>query len=199
MTDSTPATSPAATQGRARAYVFRIVLAYAFFAGLWILLSDKMVGWLFTDPAQIIVASTIKGWLFVAVTSLLLYGLILRLFDRALTMSRREFEAQTEKARIQQLLDALVERSSDSIFAKDMEGRYLLFNPETARIIGKTAEQALGQDDAALFPAQAEMIRTNDRRVMAENKINTYEETLSTVDGERTYLATKGPLRDGEG
>ena len=54
----------------------RIVLVYAALAGLWILLSDQVVSWLFSDPVQIILASTIKGWLFVAVTSLLLYGLI---------------------------------------------------------------------------------------------------------------------------
>ena len=54
----------------------RIVLVYAALAGLWILLSDQVVSWLFGDPVQIILASTIKGWLFVAVTSLLLYGLI---------------------------------------------------------------------------------------------------------------------------
>ena len=55
---------------------YRIVLIYAVFASLWILLSDKIVAWLFSDPAQIILASTLKGWIFVAVTSLLLYQLL---------------------------------------------------------------------------------------------------------------------------
>jgi PAS domain S-box-containing protein len=59
--------------------IYRIVLIYAVFASLWILLSDKIVVWLFTDPAQISLASTLKGWLFVAVTSLLLYKLLQRL------------------------------------------------------------------------------------------------------------------------
>ncbi|MDD3813645.1 MAG: PAS domain S-box protein [Desulfocapsaceae bacterium] len=59
--------------------IYRIVLIYAVFASLWILLSDKIVLWLFTDPAQIILASTLKGWLFVAITSLLLYKLLQRL------------------------------------------------------------------------------------------------------------------------
>jgi len=49
----------------------RIVAVYAAFAGLWIWLSDATVAWLFADPAQITRISTIKGWLFVAVTSLL--------------------------------------------------------------------------------------------------------------------------------
>jgi len=200
MTDSIPAGLPAAVHGRSPANVLRIVLAYAVFAGLWILVSDKAVGWLFSDPARIILASTIKGWLFVAVTSLLLYGLIRRLLDQALSMSRRELDAQTEKARALQLLDAIVESSTDAIFAKDLEGRYLMVNRETARVLGKTPEQILGHDDSAIFPVQqAAAIRANDRRVIAENRTDSNEETLTTADGEVTYLTTKGPLRDAAG
>jgi len=193
--------SPIAGSGmQATAATLRLVLIYAVFAGLWILLSDRALVWLYSDPAQIVVASTLKGWLFVAVTSLLLYRLIRRLLDQALTVFRRELEAQTERADALQLLATIAENSSDAIFAKDLEGRYLLFNRENARVTGKTAAQALGGDDSALFPLeQAKMIRANDGRVIAENQINTYEETLATVDGERTYLATKGPLRDRDG
>ena len=38
-----------------------IALAYAIFASMWILLSDNVVAWLFSDPAQITLVSTIKG------------------------------------------------------------------------------------------------------------------------------------------
>ncbi|MDZ4252425.1 MAG: PAS domain-containing protein [Sulfuritalea sp.] len=184
----------------AGAVALKVVLVYAVFAGLWILLSDKALGWLFSDPTQLVLASTMKGWLFVAVTSLLLFGFIRRRFDQALALSRREAEAQAEKARALQLLAAIADNSSDAIFAKDLEGRYLLCNRETARVFGKTAEEALGRDDTVLFPPeQAALIRANDRRVIDENRINSYEETLSTADGERGYLATKGPLRDDDG
>lgn len=43
------------------------------------------------------------------------------------------------------------------------------------------------------------MIRANDRRVIAEACLHSYEETLSTTDGERSFLTTKGPLHDGAG
>ena len=178
----------------------RLALIYASFAGLWIVLSDKAVAWLFPDPDRLFVASTLKGWLFVAVTSLLLYGLVRRLLQQALEWSRREQEARVEGLRNQQLLAAIVDASTDAIFAKDLEGRYLIFSRGAARIIDKPAEDVPGCDDTALFPLeQAAMIRANDRRVIAENRIKTYEETLSTANGVRTFLATKGPLRDGEG
>ena len=54
----------------------RLVFVYAVFASLWILFSDKAVVSLFRDPADIALASTFKGWLFVAVTSGLLYVLL---------------------------------------------------------------------------------------------------------------------------
>ncbi len=59
--------------------IYRIVLTYAVFASLWILLSDKVVAWLFNDPSLITLAATLKGWLFVGITSLLLYRLLRRL------------------------------------------------------------------------------------------------------------------------
>jgi|GEM_PF-6503561 len=58
--------------------IARIVLLYALFAALWILLSDAAVAWLFPGPANLQVASTLKGLAFVAVTAVLLFFLILR-------------------------------------------------------------------------------------------------------------------------
>lgn len=192
--------APATGAARASGDALRVVLLYAAFAGLWILFSDQGLAWIYSDAEQLVRASTAKGWLFVVVTAMLLYGLIRRLLDQTLAASRREIAAQAERARALQLLATIADNSTDAIFAKDLDGRYLVFNRETARLVGKTMEQALGSDDGALFPpAQAAMIRDNDRRVVAENCIRKYEEVLDTVDGRRRFVATKGPLRDGDG
>jgi diguanylate cyclase (GGDEF)-like protein/PAS domain S-box-containing protein len=178
----------------------KLVLVYAIFACLWILFSDKAVAWSFSDPAMITLASMIKGWLFVVVTSLLLFSLIRRLLKQVIAASGSALEAQMERTRAIQLLASIADSSPDVIFAKDLEGRYLLINRETARVMGKTAKQALGFDDVTLFPSrQAERIRADDRRVIDENRTDTREETLFTADGERTYMAIKGPLRNEHG
>ena len=200
--DPKPGGATAATNGMqaAGAVALRIVLAYAMFAGLWILLSDKAVGWLFDDPAQLVLASTIKGWLFVAVTSLLLFGFIRNRFDQAIAMSRREIEAQTEKARALQLLDAIVDSSTDAIFAKDVDDRFLLFSRGATRLTGKRAEDVLGRDETAVFPPEiARQVIADNRRVMAENRVITFEDDAITMEGRRTFLTTKGPLHDADG
>jgi cytochrome b561 len=60
-----------------------IVLTYAALASVWILLSDQAMAWLFSDPEAILLTSTLKGWLFVLVTSLLLFGVLRRLVNAA--------------------------------------------------------------------------------------------------------------------
>ncbi len=178
----------------------RVVLVYAIFAGLWILLSDTAVAWLFADPAQITLASTIKGWLFVAVTSLLLYALIRRYAGQIVAASRREVAALKKQSRTFELLSAVVDNSTSAIFAKDHDGRYLLANREAARAMGQPVAAIVGKRDEEFLPVeQAEALRANDRRAIEENRIHTCEERVVTVDGERLFVATKGPLRDGDG
>ncbi|MBI2746842.1 MAG: EAL domain-containing protein [Burkholderiales bacterium] len=71
-----PAPPPPGPQFDTRRGVLGVVLLYASFATLWILLSDRVVEWLFRDAEAIMLASIFKGWFFVAVTSALLYWLL---------------------------------------------------------------------------------------------------------------------------
>ena len=177
-----------------------MALVYAAFAGVWILLSDRAMGLLFSDPETLVEASMVKGWAFVVVTTLLLYVLVHRLVAQLKAASRRERAEADEKQRATQLLAAIVKSSSDAIFAKDEQGRYLLVNSVAAHYMGKPADELLGRDDHALFPAaQAALIRSIDRRVFASGQLETNEERLETAEGERVFLATKGPLRDTRG
>ncbi len=59
-----------------RTGIAALVLGYAALSALWVLASDRAVEWLLADTAQMGVAHTLKGWVFVAITSLLLYLLL---------------------------------------------------------------------------------------------------------------------------
>ncbi|BCK88093.1 hypothetical protein MIZ01_1894 [Sideroxyarcus emersonii] len=303
------------------ASILKIVLIYAIFAGLWILFSDRLTEWIFADGAALKVAQTLKGWLFVAITSLLLYFLLKRLTvapghapipvvhtglinwprwqlylfaavvtlltllirqhiaisfaDRPLLIlfmfpiiasaalgglgpgmlatliavaaedyfavppldsfavkslqdmlqlglllangllvsllsallhearyrsdrDRQNAEANlAEKMHALKLLDAISEGSTDAIFVKDSEGRYLLFNQAAAHFVGRSVQEVLGKDDTAIFPSdQATFIRQSDREVMQGNQVTTFQETLETRNGKSFFLTTKGPLHD---
>ena len=67
---------PAKTATRRVRTAGGIVLLYALFSAAWIAGSDRLLGLLFRDPDQLARIGTLKGMLFIAVTSLLLYLLI---------------------------------------------------------------------------------------------------------------------------
>jgi PAS domain S-box-containing protein len=46
----------------------------------------------------------------------------------------------------------IVEGTTDSVFAKDLEGRYLMINSAAARILGMPKGEIVGKDDAQLLP-----------------------------------------------
>ncbi len=176
-----------------------VVLVYAVVASLWILLSDRLMGLLFTDSASLVKVSLIKGWFFVAVTALLLYALVRRLVGRISEAHLREIEALQSRQDTFNLLTAIVENSDDAIFAKDRDGRYLLFNEAACRYVGKSARDVVGRDDRDIFPPdQAEILMDIGRRVLATGRTETNEETLDTALGRRSFMATKGPLRDAD-
>ncbi|MBI3140515.1 MAG: PAS domain S-box protein [Rhodocyclales bacterium] len=54
----------------------RVALAYVLLAGLWILVSDWLLGSLIADPKRLLVVSSWKGLGFVLVTGLMLYALL---------------------------------------------------------------------------------------------------------------------------
>lgn len=174
-------------------------MIYCAIAALWILLSDLTVEVLLSDPMQIIHTSMIKGWLFVAVTTLLLYLLVRHMVAHLHAAHRREIEDLQARQRSQDLLLAIADNSEDAIFAKDLEGRYLLFNNAASRVVGKPVAEVLGRDDRAIFPAdQAAKLMAAGRRVIVSGRTEVNEEILDTAQGRRVFLATKGPLRDAE-
>ena len=302
----------------------RIVLIYAIFAGLWIVLSDEALEWFIADPSYLQIAQTFKGWFYVAVTSLLLYFLLKRsadkndsadepdrypglvdwkpwqhyLFAATVTLAtlllresiivafgerpllilfmfpiilsatiggfgpgivstfiaassvtfvvyptaagfrlehsydllqlgflivngllvsilslmlhearyksdrerKNALDSLGEKSRALQLLDAITEGSTDAIFAKDIDGRYLLFNRAAASFVGKSIQEVLGKDDSAIFPPnQAALIQRSDREVIQGDRVATFQENLDTKDGKSFFLTTKGPLHDDAG
>lgn len=77
---------------------FRIVLIYALVGSLWILFSDVLVSQIFSDSHMFAFISILKGWLYVAITSLLLYWLILRYEAGRKKAAESEIEKEAAEA-----------------------------------------------------------------------------------------------------
>jgi PAS domain S-box-containing protein/putative nucleotidyltransferase with HDIG domain len=109
--------------------------------------------------------------------------------------------AETELHENRALLQGIVDGTPDSVFAKDLDGKYLLMNSAGARLVGKEPSQIIGADDTQLFsPAEAAALREGDRLLIAGGTPETQEEHLTNARGEaRTFLATKAPLFDEHG
>jgi len=111
---------------------------------------------------------------------------------------RKQIEDDLEKSR--SLLQAIIDGTPDSIYVKDIKGKYLLVNGASERITDKKKKDILGKDDYFIFPPEeAEVIMDGDRKVMMEGKVATYEETVTTAFNVTTFLSTKGPVFDSNG
>jgi PAS domain S-box-containing protein len=109
-------------------------------------------------------------------------------------------QAEADLRRTTELLKAVVEGTTDAVYVKNRDGKYLLYNEAAARLIGKSVAEVLGEDDTALFdPESARRVMERDRLVMATGTIETEEETLTAAGITRTYHAIKGPYRDEKG
>ncbi len=108
---------------------------------------------------------------------------------------------QTEEALVQSesLLRSIAETTSDVIFVKDTECRFVFINPAGCRLNGKTLEQLIGHSKADFHPNPVESAKfiADDKHVIETGQIVNIEEEVTGVDGKaHTFLTTKVPRRD---
>ncbi|WP_457419843.1 putative bifunctional diguanylate cyclase/phosphodiesterase [Roseateles sp. P5_E7] len=174
-----------------------VAIIYAALGSAWIIYSDSLLQAMAPDMATLTDIGRDKGMAFVLITGLLLYALLLRRDRRAAQLQDAE---QAEKQRAWRLLEAITDGSTDAIYAKDLQGRYLFANGEVGRLLGTSVANLLGKTTAHLLPAkQDEQLMAEDRAALLAAGPISIETALDTTDGERIYLSTKGALRDPDG
>jgi diguanylate cyclase (GGDEF)-like protein/PAS domain S-box-containing protein/putative nucleotidyltransferase with HDIG domain len=105
-------------------------------------------------------------------------------------------EQQLEES--QKLIQSIINNTTDAIYIKDIEGKYLLFNPQAEKITGKLKDDVLGKDDFYLFPPdEAKVVMDGDRAIMDNGETQTYEEIVTDATGKiAVFSSTKGPIFD---
>lgn len=108
--------------------------------------------------------------------------------------------AESEWRKTADLLHAVVAGTTDSVFIKDRNGKYLLINDAGSRFTNRTPEEILGNDDSHIFDTEtAFRLTCQDREVMNTGKNQTYQNAL-VLDGKEYFgLTTKSPYYDSSG
>jgi len=118
-----------------RLVALRIVAIYAFVSGLWIYLSDSLLGNLFRNPAVIIRYSMLKGILSISVTVCLIYYLIARYI-------RQSRQAEEALKSLNEELETRVAKRTEELERqnKDLQNSYRRLEEETAKRVQAVEE-----------------------------------------------------------
>lgn len=172
------------------AATLRVVLAYVFFAGLWIVLSDTALEALVPDAATFARVSIYKGWAFVLVTALLLAYLLsgeLRKRHRAHAELEGHVAARTaELAEAKQFLDAIIDHLPNPVFYKDAELRFVGCNRSYEKTFGLRREAIIGKTvlDIDYLPlADRRRYQEEQARLVAEGTTLQREAPIPFADG----------------
>ena len=112
------------------------------------------------------------------------------------TTRQKNIERKLERS--YNILNSIVENTTDIIYLKSTDGHYIMANSSLSGLVGKSMSNILGKSDWDLFSYdEAKKIVKDDRDILKTGKTVTLEEELySHVDGEvRNYLSTKGFYR----
>ncbi len=103
--------------------------------------------------------------------------------------------------RLNQTFRQVIETLPESLNVKDPDGRFIIANAATARLMrAPNAEALLGKTDAEFFPAEiAAQFRADEENVLRDGP-RELEQRLAFGDGTELWLSTlKTPLKDAKG
>jgi PAS domain S-box-containing protein len=125
----------------------------------------------------------------------------LQSINRQLVQALDERRHAEESSRSSQnLLQTMADNASAVLYAKDLDGRYLLINSRFEQIFHLKREDLLGRTGYEFLKKEdADAFRAMDQRVIAADTALTEEEIVPEDDGPHVYISVKAPLRDSSG
>ncbi len=124
--------------------------------------------------------------------------------DKANQQRKQEIDALTETKHAlkdsRHLLQMIIDTIEGEVFVKDSNGKYLFVNNAFGKDFGVDPNDVIGKDDFFVFmPEDAEVLKKNDRQIMAGKKAVNVEENGIIRGKQVTYLTNKAPLIDDDG
>ncbi|UQD56379.1 PAS domain-containing protein [Flavobacterium sp. K5-23] len=134
--------------------------------------------------------------------SLLILSIILLVIVYFIIKSQLKAKNQSQNLLLEnkQLLQSIIDNTTNPIFVKKINGEYLLINKQCESLFKITNEQIIGKTDHDFLPKKiADVYRSSDLEVVKQLKELKTEETIELSDGNHTYIAVKFPLYDSNG
>ncbi len=109
--------------------------------------------------------------------------------------------AQDALRRSKALFQSLVESMPQSVFSKDLSGRFTFANQNYCDLEGKALDEIVGKTDFDMHPPElARQYRQDDQRVMASEQLFEAVEVHQPLDGDPFYVQViKTPIYDADG
>lgn len=196
--DGSSQVAPGRRRTYARTEVGVVILSICL--GLFLWLGDAFVDSLFFSKKpflEILLLDVSTYEIYMRTTiflALVLVGVVAAVLMRRERTARRRLEAN--EARFEAFMDNL----PGIAFIRDSDGRYLFVNDGLCRAVGRSGEDILGKrPDNILQPAEAAKVLAEDVSVLGGNRTYHGESVIRTVDGERTWLASKFPIPGPDG
>ncbi|HMI51049.1 MAG TPA: ATP-binding protein [Candidatus Saccharimonadales bacterium] len=96
-----------------------------------------------------------------------------------------------------QILNSVVEGTTDLIYIRDLNNRFTLANGACARLFGYSVEEIVGKNMRELLPNDTyAAVAQSDQEIVRTGATCTIEETAEIDGSTRFFLTTKGPDRD---
>ena len=190
-----------------RRMVLRVVTIYVIVGALWIVVSDPLLNALVHDPDLVMELSVAKGWIYVAVTALLLFVLLRRETRHWITERTAREEAESTMRDSEARFRQLFESAPLPIAYYKYDGVAVRFNRRFSDELGYTAEDVptLGHWQVLAHPDKNERLEAvtrwtaaAQRAIESNTSIGPEEFRITCKNGEvRTYLFSGSFLVDG--
>ena len=173
----------------------KITFVYFLFGILWIYFSDAAINLFIDDLNTLQFIQTIKGWIFICLSTILLYFFSKQQFNNLQ-------EEKNQLAKTKDLLETIIENAPVSIFWKDTKGAYQGSNKKFLKLINlRNKEELIGKKDSNLnFPEREDFVN-DDNLIMntKKAKLNYNEKVTINNNIQRTVNTSKVPLLDKKG
>ena len=173
----------------------KITFVYFLFGILWIYFSDTAINLFIDDLNTLQFIQTIKGWVFICLSTILLYFFSKQQFNNLQ-------EEKNQLAKTKDLLENIIENAPVNIFWKSVDGAYIGSNKRFLELINlKNKEELIGKKDSDLNFLESEVFVNDDKLIIStkEAKLDYIEQVTIKENITKIVNTSKVPLLDEEG